>query len=211
MHEMRKTDTRSAIGTREPSFASVAVMSEGPQGFVKNRSETRELRYHANCEPIFPHIRRAGVMVSPDGWRVFLRIKTTDEGPDVEMIELVAKETGLRVCSEPRTSQGGVIVTLQAVAAADDQVFYEISMSGTNVNEIRRAMKSVDKTGLEILAAKEMTQNIMSTDIAHLESQLITESPQSRRRGPEAVMSALDILDQMDLDARVFPGPECAR
>jgi len=202
MHEMRKTDTRSAIG--KPSlFEAMSVMGEPAIGTPRN-GKARCLPFHANCEPVVPGFPRAGVDITREGWRIYLRVRTTDEEPDCAMFEAAAKATGTTVVVPQRRNNGEVVVGLQSVAASGE-MFYEISVSGCDRKKLQGAMKAVDAIGFEVVVAKEIDQNVMSSDITEFVRQL-TDRPNGRKARSEHEL----YRGAYDPEFSV-PGPEGAR
>jgi len=212
MHENRRTDTRSATGSWGGApFAAVAVMAEEPRMLAKrNRSETRELPFHATCEDVFPGILRGKCTISNSGWAVFLRVRTLDDAPDIAAIAEASRESRVPITTRGATGNGTALVTLRQVAARGD-CFYEVSMRGAERGKLRNAMKKVDAVALELVISKEIAQNLIGGDITEFMREMMGEAVQMPERRPAAGMSAADILKQMDLDARVVPGPEGAR
>lgn len=202
MHHTRKTDTRSAMG--KPSrFEAMGVMDEPAIGTPRN-GKARSLPFHADCEQVVPGFPRGGVEITRQGWRVYLRVRTTDKEPDCALLEAADKAAGATAVVPHHRNNGEVVVGLRSVVA-NGETFYEISVSGCGKGNLRDAMNTVDAVGFEVAVAKEIDQNVMSSDITEFVRQLI-----DRPDGWKARSEPGQWRGAYDPEFSV-PGPEGAR
>lgn len=135
------------------------------------------VRFHTDCEAIAPGCARAGAMLSGSGaWHVFLRVRTTDQAPDIGMVLSIANELKIGLaCKSSHTFEEGRVVVALHTAGAGGAGFYEVSLKGRNPAKLKDAMKTVDRVGLEMVIAKEIAQDLMGNDITAFMQQMAGE------------------------------------
>lgn len=177
MHENRTPDTRGASDGGRP-FAAAAVMEEQRFGPAKRarRPGAHAVPFHAACEEIAPGWPRGGALLMRGWWEVFLRVRTNDERPDFRMVADAARELGIKIaCRGKHTTEEDLPVVSLKGAGPGGQLFYEISMHGRDPKALRGAMRTVNAIGVEIAIAREIAQNLMSSDITEFMREMVGE------------------------------------
>ena len=156
-----KTDETSGK-TARPPFASMHCKSE-PLMMKEGKPVRHIVPFHTKCDEIAPGYPRGGCVVSKDGWRAFLRVRTTDRELDTKMIDKISND--LKIPVSMNVADGVVTITLEKTKYGASP-FYEISAMGKDIRTVKAALKSVDSAGMEIVVEKEIAQDLMTDDVA---------------------------------------------